>query len=76
MRFKGEYRYMSNFSQHHVEYDGYLYKSAEHAFQAAKTEDDHWKTIIKRANSSSLAKQLGRRAPLRPDWEEIKLQVM
>lgn len=52
------------------------YPTVEHAFQAAKavTDDDHQE--IRMAPSPSIAKTIGRRIKLRPDWEEMKYEIM
>lgn len=54
----------------------HLYPTGEHAFAAAKanTEAEHAK--IAAADSPGLAKHLGRCTDLRPDWEQIKVEVM
>lgn len=82
-QFLGEYRFLSNFFLCPVYTDGEYYPSSEHAYQAAKTNDPHWKEAILWKDKSEFvyntpgkAKKLGRMAPLRPDWEEVKLQVM
>lgn len=75
--FKGEFSFLSNFyGPISIVYDGELYCSAEHAFQAAKCEDDFEKEAIKNCDSPGKAKKLGRRAKLVHNWEKIKLQVM
>lgn len=73
--FDGNYSFLSNFYNCVLMYDGLVYTSAEAAFQAAKTL-----TEIERLEFTQLppnkAKRLGRRAKLRPDWEQVKDQVM
>lgn len=55
---------------------------AEHEFQARKTHDLDWQVrILCAANEKGQpdpdkAKRLGREAPLRPDWERVKLNEM
>lgn len=70
-------RFLSNFYPCYVELDGAPYPSVEHAYQAAKTFDIG---IRERLQSSLLsaghAKGMGRRLPLRWNWDEIKLEVM
>ena len=48
---------------------------AEAAFQAAKLEDSAQRVMFSRL-SGAKAKYLGRKVPLRPNWESIKIQVM
>ena len=75
--FRGVYRFLSNFYPTRVVYgDGWIYPTVEHAFQAAKTTDPTWQAHIRHATTPGDAKRLGRRAPLRPDWEADKQRVM
>lgn len=69
-RFTGEYAWLSNF---HVEADGL---TLEHRFQAAKTLDPVERDRVLAAATPGKAKYAGRRVALRPDWEEVKLEVM
>lgn len=75
-KFDGEYEFLSNFYQHPVFYDGQVWASNEHAFQAAKTDDLIEKLRIKSALTPGQAKRLGRIAPLKANWELIKVKVM
>lgn len=74
--FFGEFSFMSNFTGAKVTLDGRAFPSVEHAFVAAKTLDQ--KLRIKAANTLTpgQVKRLGRTFVLRPDWEEIKVDVM
>ncbi len=74
--FRGSYRFLSNFYPSWVEFDGQRYSTVEHAFQAAKTFDHEERGRIRRTETPSAAKALGRQATLRPDWERVKLDVM
>ena len=74
-RFVGEYRWLSNF--HLTDMPA---KSTEHYYQAAKARNDQegkiWKDMILSAKSPSETKKIGRKVPLRADWEDIKISVM
>ena len=48
----------------------------EHAFQAAKTFDRTEKQSVGQAATPGLAKRLGRKVRLRPDWEQVKIGIM
>lgn len=74
--FDGDFRFLSNFSPHPVFLNGRGWKTAEHAFQAMKTDKTHEKNVIGMAPTPGKAKRLGQRVTLRPDWENIKLDVM
>jgi ribA/ribD-fused uncharacterized protein len=74
--FKGEHRYLSSFWPVRVEYDGAIYPSVEHAYQAAKTLDPDERLSIRYARTPGQAKRLGQEVTLRPDWEEMKVFIM
>ena len=74
--FKDEYRFLSNFWPALVEFEDNVYPSVEHAYQAAKTLDQDYRERIYFAPTPSVAKILGRQAPLREDWEEVKIDIM
>lgn len=74
--FSGEWRPLSNFWYTPVMLDGITYSTNEHAFQAAKTLDIWQREAIQVAKTPAIAKLLGRQVTLRPDWEEIKIEVM
>jgi ribA/ribD-fused uncharacterized protein len=73
--FKGEYEFLSNFYPATVSYEGEVYPSVEHAFQAAKTLNPQMRLKIRLSNASG-AKKLGRQLDLRADWETVKVDVM
>lgn len=76
-RFDGPYRFLSNFYRGSgLAYEGRHYSTVEHAYQAAKCADWHQAAEIFCAKTPALAKKLGRRATLKPDWETAKHQVM
>ncbi len=74
--FDGDYAFLSNFYEHPVEYDGKVYPSNEHAFQAAKSLSDKDRESIKNQPSPSRAKFAGRKVNLRTDWEDVKVDIM
>ena len=74
--FFGEYRFLSNFWPCEVFLDGMLFKSVEHAYVAAKTEDLMLRSIIQNVQTPSQAKQYGKTLKLRNDWDIIKLHIM
>lgn len=74
--FSGEYRFLSNFYPCTILYDGLVYRSTEHAFQAAKTLSKAERADIRAASTPGKAKRLGRRLKLRPGWDRIKDGIM
>lgn len=74
--FRNGYAFLSNFYPSPVTYQGDLYPTVEHAFQAAKTHNPQERDKVRLAPTPTGAKRAGRRVDLRPDWEQVKLQVM
>lgn len=74
--FQGEFRFLSNFWMTPIEFDGEVWPSAEHAYQAAKTVDRAWRTRIKFCKTPGLAKRMGKSVPIRNGWEGRRLEVM
>ena len=69
--FTGEYAFLSNFYM-----GGGCLPSVEHQFQALKTEDTFEAVFVMGAATPKEAKKLGRRVPLRPNWNAIRDEVM
>jgi hypothetical protein len=74
--FSGKHRFLSNFWPCLVELDGQVYPSTEHAYVAAKVTDPELRTLVRECSTAGHVKRLGRKLPLRSDWEEVKLAVM
>lgn len=74
-----EYGCFSNFSKHKVDYNGRIWKTSEHAFQAQKFPDNpEIQNEIFCALTPSKATEIGRdkKNPLRKDWEVVKVHIM
>jgi len=74
--FVGQYRFLSNFYPSPIIWNDWRYTTAEHLFQARKTMTEKDRELIRKIPSPKQAKSLGGTVKLRPDWEEVKLQVM
>lgn len=74
--FEGKYAFLSNFYPSPILYDGIVYPTNEHFFQAMKTLDREERKRIAAAETPGQAKRLGRHVRLRADWEQIKVDVM
>jgi len=81
--FGGPYDFLSNFYPAPILWRGQVWPTAEHLYQAAKTLDLQQREVIRGAFWAGMAKKMG--SPkgykgfvisLRPDWEDIKLDVM
>lgn len=74
--FDGSFAFLSNFYVSPFPWRGNKYQTVEHAFQAAKTLNPIERQRIAAATTPGRAKRLGRSVHLRPDWEEVKEQIM
>lgn len=74
--FSGDYEFLSNFYPCNVVYDGLKFETTEHAFQAAKTLNIEERLQVMACDTPGKAKRMGRKVTLRPDWDQVKVQVM
>ena len=77
--FDGEFAFLSNFYELPspiTDEIGVTYWTVEHYFQAAKTLDREERRFISALDTPGKAKRVGRRVKLRPDWEEVKIDIM
>lgn len=75
-KFSGANRFLSNFWPCEVELDAEVYRTVEHAYQAAKTLDLQARAYIRQQPTPGRAKKLGREVEQRPNWEDMKVAVM
>jgi len=68
----------SNFARFIVTLDGKTWPTSEHYFQAQKFLDEGLQEEVRLAKTPRIAAEMGRdrSKPLRPDWEEVKDDVM
>lgn len=74
--FRGHYRFLSNYFSASVTYDGLLFPTVEHAYQATKTLDPEERERIRSYEKPGQAKRRGKKVVLRPDWEAVKFPLM
>jgi hypothetical protein len=80
-KFRGKYRFLSNFWPAEVTFDGEEYESTEHAYQAAKTLDLELRKKFRATEDSPAptageTKKMARKITVRSDWEQVKLGIM
>lgn len=73
--FHGDYDFLSNFYEAPVSYDGLCYLNNEAAFQAQKCLTEEEKKAFTGLTAVK-AKRRGRQVALRPDWEDVKYDLM
>jgi ribA/ribD-fused uncharacterized protein len=74
--FYDEYRWLSNFYETKLVMDGIVYPSSEHAYQAHKSASRAARLWVAAASTPGHAKKCGRQLDIRPDWEQVKIEVM
>lgn len=72
----GNYFFLSNFYPCPVEYEGTLYPTSEHAYQAGKTLDEKERLAIQACKTPGQAKRIGQKVTLRRNWDQWKDTVM
>lgn len=73
---KTGHEYLSNFYASSVAYEGMLYPSVEHAYQASKSLDPATRSLIKKAADPNIAKRLGQSILVHPGWVESRINIM
>lgn len=73
--FRDNTHFLSNFHHSPITYEGITYRAVENAFQAAKTLDKDLRMKFASMTPSE-AKKLGKTIVLRPDWEDVKVDIM
>lgn len=75
-KFVDEYRFLSNFWPAEVSFEGVIYPTVEHAYQAAKTIDVGVRELICSEPTPGGAKRAGQELTVQDDWEDVKVRVM
>lgn len=74
--FDKEWAFLPNFYWSEIEFEDITYPTNEHFFQAMKTLDIDERRAIANCRTPGQAKRMGRQVALRPDWENVKEDVM
>lgn len=75
MKFRNEYWFLSNMFPCELQVNGLTFTCAESCFQSFKTTDPEERKRFQNLNGFD-AKKLGRKIKLRPDWNDIRIDVM
>ena len=75
--FFGPFRFLSNFHFIDIEWNGVIFPTTEHAYQAAKSDDPNvWRFFASLAKPAE-SRKLGQEIALHPEWHtRIKFEVM
>lgn len=74
--FNEQYRFLSNFWRCDVLYEGIVYPTAEHAYQAAKSNNKSVRYDIASCRTPGEAKSMGRRIAMAADFNSRRIEVM
>lgn len=76
--FQGPYRFLSNFYEglYPIRVGDFDFKTAEHFYQALKTDDLTEAKKIEECATPGEAKRMGKTLTLRQDWEVVKDRAM
>ncbi len=80
-KFHGEHAFLSNFHPSPITFEGIVFPTVEHAFQAAKSNDPATRRIIASKETPGKAKRAGGRRGIVHDfdfdaWEVKKIEIM
>lgn len=70
------YGFLSNFHPSTIYIEGKSYPTVEHAYQSYKTLNESSREIIRLSKNPYDAKKLARSIEIRPDWDDIKENLM
>lgn len=73
---KNKTEFLSNFYPSTISFDGDLYPTVEHAYQASKTLNLDSRRLIRNSRTPYEAKKLGQSLVLRDDWNDVKVIIM
>lgn len=74
--FQGEYRWLSNFSPCVIYLDGDEYKSVEHAYMSARSNNPEWKKFCQITKEPGVVKTNSKNIKDIDNWKDIKVSVM
>jgi hypothetical protein len=74
--FWNEYRFLSNFYSSPILYEGILYPTVEHAYQAQKTADVEVRKQMANCKTPKEVKAMGYKVAMIEDWDNNKLWIM
>ena len=74
--FQEQNRFLSNFYLVDIKWQGKIWPSTEHIYQAMKTKSSERQEKIRLAVSPYKAKKMGQETELRPLWDELKFAFM
>ena len=74
--FRNDYRFLSNFHPCEIVFEGVSYPSAEHLYQALKTDNEQQREYVRSAATPQEAKRRGRSVTMVSKSEEFRINIM
>jgi N-glycosidase YbiA len=74
--FDGNYAFLSNFYPAPAAFEGIIFPTSEHAFQAAKSLNLAVRRQVALLKTPGAAKRFGRNINLRPGWDGKRIEIM
>ena len=74
--FKNQHAFLSNFYPAPITFEGLVYPTSEHLYQALKTESPSEREFVRSAGTPGESKRRGRRVTVRENWNAIKVSIM
>lgn len=74
--FRGRYRFLSNFYPSPVYWEGRIYPTVEHAYQATKSGNNANRFAIRHAKSPGEARRLGQSVKMQKGFDLVKVRIM
>jgi hypothetical protein len=75
-RDRDAFAFLSNFYPSPFDLEGRQWATVEHYYQAQKADDPLEQENTRLADTPKRAKRLGRKACIRPDWNDVRVDVM
>lgn len=72
----GSHMPLSNFYPSPIDFNGAIFPTVEHYFQAMKTDDLSQREAVRACATPGDAKRAGRQVTLKPGWDERRIAVM
>jgi ribA/ribD-fused uncharacterized protein len=76
LEFKDEYEFLSNFCYSLITYNGYQWRTVEHAYQWSKDPTDDNARFFNKLPTAGYAKRAGHRSDKPADWNMIRESIM
>lgn len=74
--FQGEYRWLSNFVSCSIMLNGIMYRSVEHAYMSAKSDNIDWKEFCQNTEKPGAVKKASYSLAINANWNKYKKHII